>query len=168
MAELKRFAIVSFGPYRFMGKTVYAPPGSGEIFGALWGDSAEIFSQLDALSEYATQESHNVAYMNWDSSKNLLGYTVGRFMKADAPVPDGLDALEIPAQLVAEAWVEGEFNDMISDAPNLTEKAIASQEDYEINWSEAFVGAEVYSKETIAEDGVYSVLGYYIPCRKKS
>lgn len=167
MVKLKRFEIVLFGPYRFIGKTVYAPPGSGEIFGALWGDSAEIFSRLDALSEYATEERHNVAYMHWDFEKNMLGYTVGRFMKTGTPTPDGLDALEIPAQLVAKAWVEGEFNDMISDAPNLTEKAIAGQEDYEINWSEAFTGAEVYSKETIAEDGVHSVLGYYIPCKKK-
>ena len=167
MAKLEKFEIVEFGPFKFIGKTVYAAPGSGEIFGELWGNSKEIFAILDEMLDYQTDETCNVAYMNWNTQKNQLGYTVGRFMRADAPVPDGLDSIDIPHQFVAKSLVSGEFDDMISQAPGLTEAAIKDQTAYEIAWSEAFVGAEVYPKENVAASGVNSVLAYYIPCRKK-
>lgn len=168
MAKLEKFEITEFGPFRFIGKTVYAPPGSGEIFGSLWGNSKEIFDVLDRLTEYATEEMSNVAYMNWSAEKNQLGYTVGRFMRADTPIPEGLDSIEIPKQSVAKSLVSGEFDDMISEASGLTEEAIKRQNEYDIAWDENFIGAEVYPRENIPESGVRSVLGYYIPCKKKA
>ena len=55
MAKMERFEIKEFGAFKFIGKTVYAPPGSGEIFGSLWGNSKEIFETLDSLAQYAVR-----------------------------------------------------------------------------------------------------------------
>ena len=35
----------------------------------------------------------------------LLGYTVGRFMKSDTPVPEDFDYIDIPEMYVAKGWV---------------------------------------------------------------
>lgn len=166
MAKLEKFEITEFGPFRFIGKTVYAPPGSGEAFGDLWSASKEIFDTLDRLAEFATEETCNVAYLNWKSDQNYLGYTVGRFMKADTPVPDGFQSIEIPKQFVGKSFLSGEFDDMVSKAPEITEAAINGQNEYGIAWDESFIGAEVYPKENIAKSGVESVFSYYIPCKK--
>lgn len=166
MAKLETFEITKFGPFRFIGKTIYAPPGSGEIFGSVWENSSEIFSALDRLSEYTTEETCNAAYMNWNTEQNLLGYTVGRFMRPDTPVPDGLNFIDIPEQFVAKSLLSGEFDDMIGNASDITEAAIKNQNEYDIGWSESFMGAEVYPKENIPEAGTHSVLAYYIPCKK--
>lgn len=167
MAELVKFEITEFGPFLFIGKTVYAAPFSGEIFGELWNNSKEIFDALDCLAEYQTEETSNIGYMNWSAEKNQLGYTVGRFMRPDTPVPEGFDSIDIPKQFVARSLVSGEFDDMVLKAPELTEAAIKGQDEYEIAWDESFVGAEVYLKENIPVAGVNSVLAYYIPCKKR-
>ena len=112
MAKVEKCEIVEFGPFRFIGKTVYAAPGSGNYFGGIWENSKEIFDAINSLTKYATEETNNVAYMNWNTEKKLLGYTVGRFMKVDTPVPDGLDYLDIPEQYVAKSLVSGEFDDI--------------------------------------------------------
>ncbi len=166
MPKLEKFEIAEFGPFRLIGKTLYAPPHSGELFGDLWGNSKAVFAAIDKLAGYSTDETSDIAYLNWDAEKGLLGYTVGRFMKINTPIPDGLDHIDIPAQFVAKSLVSGEFSDMISEAPKLTEEAIKKQDTYTIAWSEKFVGAEVYTKDTIAKEGIHSVLGYYIPCKK--
>lgn len=166
MAKLEKFEIAPFGPFRFIGKTVYAAPGSGKIFGGLWENSKELFDALDGLAAYATEETDDAAYMNWNTEDNLLGYTVGRFMRTDTPVPEGMDFFDIPKQFMAKSLVSGEFDDMIRKAPQLTEEAIKGQQEYEIAWSERFMQAEVYPKENIPNSGVHSVLAYYIPCKK--
>jgi len=84
MAVLDKIEFEKFGPYRFIGKSVYARAGanySGYIFGALWGNSEWIFKTLDSLKDYATEEIHNVALLTGDKyeeQKKLMGYTVGR------------------------------------------------------------------------------------------
>ena len=106
MAVLDKIEFEKFGPYRFIGKSVYARAGanySGHIFGALWGNSEWIFKTLDSLKDYTTGEIHNVALLTgdkYDEQKKLMGYTVGRFMKPDTPVPDGMDFFDIPAMFV--------------------------------------------------------------------
>lgn len=169
MAVLDKLEFIRFGPYRFIGKSVYArvgAPFTGEIFGSLWGNSAGIFARLDELNAYASPEVHQVALLTgdrYDEEKKLIGYTVGRFMKAGTPVPEGLDFFDIPATTVAKGWVSGEFNDMISSAEGLTLKAIEAQTEYTPSWS---VLAEVYTEDTVPQAGVHSVLGYYIGCNK--
>lgn len=169
MAELKEITFEEFGPYRFLGKSVYARAGaeqSGQIFGSLWENSAWVFEKLDSMKEYATEETNNAALITgdkYDEEKQLLGYTVGRFMRADAPVPEGMDFFDLPAMYVAKGWVTGEFDDMIGSAEGLTMEAIDRQTEYQATWQ---VVAEVYSKETVAEEGACSTLGYYIGCKK--
>lgn len=171
MVILEKIEFKPFGPYRFIGKSVYARAGaefSGQIFGNLWENSKWIFEKLDCLSEYTTDETHNVAFITgdkYDEEKKLLGYTVGRFMKADTPVPYGMDYFNIPSMFVAKGWVRGEFEDMIANAERLTAEAIKEQTKYIGTWE---ICAEVYTKDTIPVNNVKSVLGYYIGCKENS
>ena len=62
MAVLESLQFVPFGPYRFIGKSVYARAGSnhsGFIFGSLWQYSKPVFDTLDRLNAYATAETDN-------------------------------------------------------------------------------------------------------------
>ena len=122
MAALKKNEFEKFGPCRFIGKSVYTrsgPENSGYIFGGLWGNYRLIFEEIDKLDGYSTEETDSVALLTWDKydeEKQLLGYTIGKFMKADTPVPKGLDYFDIPEMVVAKSLVEEEFNDMIANA----------------------------------------------------
>ena len=167
MAALEKIEFAKLDSCRFIGKSVYAPPGSGELYGALWANSEEVFEAIDKLNEYATDEVHNVALLSWDrytEQDKLMGYTVGRFMKANTPVPEGLDYIDLPETFITKGWVKGEFEDMIKTAEPLTSQAVEQQDKYELTWK--FM-AEVYTEETIPEDGANSVLGYYITCKEK-
>ena len=166
MATLEKIEFAKLDSCRFIGKSVYAPPFSEEI-GASWANSEAVFEAIDKLKEYATDEKHNVALLTWDrytEQDKLMGYTVGRFMKADTPVPEGLDFIDLPETFIAKGWVKGEFEDMIGSAAPLTSEAAEKQDKYELTWK--FM-AEVYTEETIPEDGVSSVMGYYIACNEK-
>ena len=170
MAVLEKLEFVPFGPYRFIGKSVYARIGgqySGVLFGALWEYySKSVFQTLDQMQECATQETENVALISGDlyeEKKKLLGYTIGRFMRADTPVPDGLDSFDVPAIYVAKGIVRGEFDDMIENAEKLMMDAISRQAEYTATWA---VAAEVYTAQTVTQTGAHSVLGYYIGCKK--
>ena len=170
MAILEKIEFEKIGPCRFIGKSIYARAGSeysGHLFGALWAMSGGIFEAIDGLKEYATAEMENAALLTWDKyddQKQLMGYTVGRFMKADTPVPEGLDFIDIPDISVAKGWVKGEFDDMIQNAEGLTSEAIEQQDKYVPTW---LFMAEIYTKDTVLEAGVNSVLGYYIACKEK-
>ena len=167
MAILEKIEFAKLDSCRFIGKSVYAPPFSGEVFGGLWAKSEDVFHAIDKLKEYATGEVHNVALLTWDKyteQDKLMGYTIGRFMRADTPVPEGLDFIDLPETFIAKGWVKGEFEDMIQTAESLTSGAVEKQDKYELTWN--FM-AEVYTEETIPKDGASSVLGYYIACKKK-
>lgn len=175
-SEAIRF--VPFGPYRFIGKSVYARSGasdcdrgSGDLFGALWKQSDWIFEELDGLKEYASDEPHNAALMTWDAytpedkhfygitvgKTQLLGYCVGRFMKRDAPVPAGFDYIDIPAGVIAKGWTKGKSSDDALDG--MIRDAIERTENYrQASWR--FM-AEIYPKPD--ESGVPS-FGYYMSC----
>ena len=161
--------IVPFGPYRFIGKSVYYAQAGGPVvpYGWLWENSKWIFEALDGLKEYATGETHNIALMTWDKydeKKKLMGYTVGRFMRADTPVPAGLDFFDIPAMTVAKGWVRGTFGDMLDNASQLTKDAIAQQGKY-VGTSWEWV-TETYTKETVTDDNVVSTMGCYMGCKE--
>jgi len=105
------FEIVKFGPYRFIGKSVYFGNKKGlaefGIFDYMWGNRDWVWGELESIAEYNSDEPHNAALVTWDryDDKNqLLGYSVGRFMRADTPVPDGLDYIDIPVTELAKGW----------------------------------------------------------------
>ncbi|MCL2547469.1 MAG: MerR family transcriptional regulator [Oscillospiraceae bacterium] len=157
-STLEKLEIVKRNPCRFIGKSVYARAGkSGHIFSETWGMGEWIFSTLDGLNEYATDDNHNAALMVWDKydEKNeLLGYTVGRFMKTNTPVPADMDYIDLPETYIAKGWVRG------NNAKDVVENEVKQQGEYEPQswiWS-----AEV--DPTPYEDGL---CGFYIACRKK-
>ena len=172
MATLDKIEFEEFGPYRFMGKSVYARVGGmlpsfdkNSIFGDLCRNSAWIFNELENLKEYATDEIHRVALLTWeryDEKNKLLGYTVGKFMKANTPIPDGMDYIDIPATYIAKGWFSGETDDVNDNCERLIKEAIVQQEKYTAE-SWRFM-AEVYKNETLTGPYEYSDYGYYIAC----
>jgi len=173
---LMSLTIEKCGPYRFIGKSVYARAfdnkGSREIFDGLWEQSAWIFEELDKLAEYASDEPHNAALRAWDmygdqdgveimmlryGKTELLGYTVGRFMKADTPVPEGMDYIDIPEIPVAKGWM-AELNDESEDK---VAKAIEKHDVHN-------VGSWIFTAEVRPEpnDGE-QILGYYCACEER-
>jgi len=68
---LERFEIVKFGPYKFVGKSVYARSGvMGDVFGGLYRSYGPgIFETLDSMKEYATDETYCTALYQWKSPR---------------------------------------------------------------------------------------------------
>jgi len=177
---LKNFQIVKFGPYRFIGKSVYARAFfdvySERMFDYLVANSEGIFERLDGLNEYATNENHNFGLQTWEWFNNegkqhydivcgkseLLGYTVGRFMRAGTPVPDGMNYFDIPEMFVAQGW--SSRIDTSENIENLTLKAIDQQTEFR-RASHKFI-ADVLSPDITTNGSGRSVIGYYCACEK--
>ncbi|MCL2547363.1 MAG: hypothetical protein FWE06_09340 [Oscillospiraceae bacterium] len=162
------FEVVKFAPYRFIGKTVYArafiKTGSAEVFKSLWEHSEWIFSALDELKEYATDEAHNAALMTWekfDEKNELFGYTVGRFMKPNTPVPTDMDYFDTPETLIGKAVITGTYTNTLYDAggETLCHNYFENQDNYEAApWK--FL-AEIYPTDK-------SPYGFYLPSNLKN
>ncbi|MBQ4573820.1 MAG: hypothetical protein IJA85_01350 [Clostridia bacterium] len=163
MGTLNQFKLCKFGPYRFIGKSVYARAGkSGNIFGYMWSNKW-IFEELDKLSEYSTDEKHNSALLTWEwynsegiphfdifcGPSKLLGYTVGRFMKPDTPVPEGMDYFDIPETYVAKGWFDKEEGN-----EEAAVKQAVSEHD----------GYTAASWRFMVEVEAENAFGYYIAC----
>jgi len=179
VAELE---IVKHGAYRFIGKSVYVnvffsdDKTLKEIRGLLWKQYDWVFAELDKLSEYASDEPHNAALCTWEiysddekqihgvnvGATQLMGYTVGRFMKAGTPVPENMNYIDILEGHMAKGWLIGfKKVDDISGPMQLdgmVREAVSSHGYNEASWRFA---AEIYTKPN--EDGVLSY-GYYCSC----
>ena len=178
MATLEKIEFTKFEACRFIGKSVYArtgPQNSGYIFGGMWSNCDFIYKQLDELSEYTTTEEHNMALLTfdkYDEVKKLLGYTVGKFMKADTPVPEGLDYFDYPEMYIAKTTIKGKFNDALCNAYRLADEAIKSQSEY-VSLCDGckkvcdlcFFEVEVYFSPPDERDDY--VFGFYLPCKIK-
>ena len=124
--SLQNYEVVKMEARRFIGKAIYGHAifdyntyaedemPSGIMFGDLWRHKNWISSKLDAISEYATEDVHYIGLTTWEKydpdHNHLQGYWVGRFMKADTPVPKGLDYLDFPEMYVAKGVAKGEIN----------------------------------------------------------
>ena len=120
------FEIKKCGPYRFIGKSVYTrafdKKGSPAIHSSFRKQCDWVFETLDTMKEFASDEVHNAALQHWERfsqphetmthwpgqmlfwGNELLGYTIGRFMKADTPVPEDMDYIDISEMYVAKGW----------------------------------------------------------------
>ena len=168
--KLVKFEIVQLEACRFIGKSVYARMGMhcgpGSFAGYLWDTSDWIFEKLDELKEYAADEPHKAALLTWENygtgftgdkyygihfgDTNLLGYTVGRFMKPGTPVPEGMDYIDIPATHVAKGWFNKEDD---GSHEHLVRQAIDEDGGYtNASWK--------FMAETDGD-------GYYVACEKK-
>ena len=157
--------IVKFGPYRFIGKTIYLRAGSrSAAWEAVCKDAKDwVFPKLDEMSEYATEETYTVALYDWsryDDKECLLGFCVGRFMKPNTPVPqsgspdnDGFaghfDYYDIPEILVCKSFM-AEKNET-GDPCNLG-RDFAEKNGYEHS-SKFSLSAEVFSDRIESPNG---------------
>ncbi|MCL1887830.1 MAG: hypothetical protein FWF96_03035, partial [Kiritimatiellaeota bacterium] len=162
---------------RFIGKTVIAtglpPHEAGQKYGEMWGRSGAFMPALDALFvEHGLAEiSDPCALMHFnnlhfDEPDGFMRYVVGKFFKADTPVPDGFDHWDMPATTVALAIVRGEFEDMIGNAHKRTMEKLHT-DGYEVIYPQNFFQAEVYVKENVPKEGVVSKLGFLFSVFKR-
>jgi len=72
------------------------------------------------MKEYTSDQPNNAAIQHWErfsgetmthwpgqllfGGSELLGYTIGRFMKADTPVPADMDYIDIAEMPIAQGW----------------------------------------------------------------
>jgi len=130
-AELTQFGYDSFeikksGPYRFIGKSVYTrafdKKGSQAIHSSFRKQCDWVFEILDSMKEFASDEINDAALQHWEKftpsgetmthwpgqmlfgGSELLGYTIGRFMKAETPVPEDMDYIDISEMYIARGW----------------------------------------------------------------
>ena len=177
-----KFEIVKMDASRFIGQSVYArafcDPCGEKMFDYLVATSQDIFKQLDELSEYATEETNNFGLITWEFHENdekgqpyydmilskseLQGYTIGRFMKPDTPVPDGMRYFDVPEIYVAKAWVAGlDFE----NTELLCLKAIDDQNEYSrASW--IFQG-DILSKDIVPIGNARNIIGHICVCNKK-
>jgi len=174
--NLDHLKVEQFGPCRFIGKSVYAPGQIWQIFDSFIFNSKWIFDALEVLTEYAVNGSHNFALKTWDKyneQTKMMGYTVGRFMKADTPVPEGMDFFDFPAANVAKGLFRclptDDIGLMVMQAEKLVKNAVEQQAKYTVttwNWI-----AEVYPvgyKENIITDADGKTFcGTYMSCEEK-
>jgi len=175
MAAFEKFEVVKSVPYRFIGRCVYiGNKGSNrrmfDLWEFLWKQSDWIFTELDKLEEYASDEVHNAALVTWekyDDKNALYGYYIGRFMKADAPVPKGMDYFDINEEYIAKAWKQGKlgdrFGNMLIYGEGECKEEIEQTDLYDARGWVWMV--EVYPK--LNENGK-SFVGTYIPCSLKN
>jgi hypothetical protein len=108
--QLIGWEVVNMEPCRFIGKSFYGRMGKCNEFCAAAIKLDWVFNIIDDMKEYATDDKYDAALVHWekwDEKNKLMGYTVGRFMKSDTPVPEDMDYIDIPETLVAKYFIKG-------------------------------------------------------------
>ncbi|MCL2546759.1 MAG: MerR family transcriptional regulator [Oscillospiraceae bacterium] len=167
---LERFEVVKNPAYRFIGKAVYVRndwgnphADTGGILGSVWSAKKWIFSTLDEMADYIAPDMPYAGgvYMwdKYDEKNRLQGYKIGKFMRADTPVPDGMDYFDIDEGYIAKGWggfVEGQIKDILRE----------SNEYNDASWS---WGGDVFADyDARGDDGSFDKdkTGYFIACTK--
>ena len=107
---------------------------------------------------------YNCALVSWekyDEIDKTMSYTIGRFMKTNCPIPDGMDFIDIPAGKVGIGYIQGGGD---AKAQKLLKEYLAEQGEYDAAtwiWS-----AEVYPKFEI-DDWNTRYFGSYIALIEK-
>jgi len=158
--KMEAFEIVKHEAYKFIGKSVYFRAGEpcGDVWfhDFLYENAKWMWTKLDEMSEYATDITNQAALLTWDKyceKSQLLGFTYGRFMKADTPVPRGMDYFDIPAGNIGvgifDNWDEGDHEHMVS-------KSIQQSGEYKAaSWK--YQGELLYGNEKY---------GFFVACEK--
>ena len=160
MSNLLSFEIKQHEAYRFIGKSVYARAGMqcGDAYfnDFLFENTNWMREKLDEMQEYTSDIIQNAALMTWEKycdKTKLLGFTYGRFMKPETPVPDGMDYFDIAEGYMAIGLFDNWDN---GNQEGDVKKAIDEQGGYK-NASWRFMG------ELNHGDGNF---GYFISCDK--
>ena len=171
MSDIVKVEIVKTGPCRFVGGCIYLGNkgkwNNNSLTKHLWEKSGWIFEMLDELKEYATNEIHNAALTTWekcDEKNGLFGYYIGRFMKAETPVPHDLDYFDINIEYWAKVWVKGKFRDGKNGDLWSCPRYKINQTEYEDYVEMASIcAAEAYPKQQVNDE---SYVVYYRPLKK--
>jgi len=159
--NMMSFELIKHEPYKFVGKSVYfragTPCGDAWFHDFLYENSDWMWEKLDEMNEYASDKTTKAALLTWDKyceKTELLGFTYGKFMKANVPVPSGMDYFDISEGYmgvgVFDNWDEGDHEYMVKEA-------IEQKGEYSAtSWK--FMGEFLYG------EGKY---GYFVACEPK-
>ena len=130
------------------------------IWSYLWSKSIGVFKALNEMEEYATDEVHDCALYHWEKhcdKTELYGYTIGRLMKADTPVPQDMDYIDIPCNYIAKVFKKRkhDYDERIEGEDWLIKLEGVIDEELKRHWEtdnakgslgSLFLTAEVYPK----------------------
>ena len=169
--KLVNFEVVKNEPYRFIGKSIYVrndwsnqyvTPDEFQV--PIWHAKEWVLTTLDAMTEYIAEDMPYCGglYMwdRYDDRSQLIGYIIGKFMKADTPVPDGMDYFDIDAGYITKGWgghVEDEMKAILRNSQ-------------EYNDASYMWGGDVYASydaQGIGQDIIHEKTGYFIACTRK-
>lgn len=131
-----------------------------ELWSRVRGDGT-----LDELEALDTFDAAPVGWMgDFDAKTSSFVYLCGVMLPQDAPVPDGFDVRAIGPTSAAVGWVQGEPDELVPLAQELTEQAMAEAgvtADESAGWALERYDDERFTQRT-PEGEV--VLDFYIPC----
>ena len=132
-----------------------------ELWSRCHGDGT--IDELDALDRF---DDAHVGWMgDFDAKTQSFVYLAGVLLAHGASVPDGFDVRTIDPCRAAVGWVQGWPDELVPNAQELTETAMAEtglQTDDDAGWA-----MELYSRprwDTPADNGEV-VLDFYVPCQ---
>jgi AraC family transcriptional regulator len=171
MAELIRIDYADFGPRRLVGKewrTSFEEAGSrwGEYFGSGWSGRVEGLSDRFCrdIDDYVA-----LGHMSrFSEDGKEFSYLIGKYVLEGSPVPEGLDAIDVPAGTVALARLRGTLVDIIEHAYFLVTEAI--ERNGRRVAREGFYWCDVYTYarycEPVERGEKVVTLDYFMPCGK--
>jgi len=172
---MEKFEITKNEPCRFIGKVVFVRNDWSNphiepthVQGQLWRAKDWIFDTLDKMTDYAVDMPYAASLYTWeryDEKNKLIGYILGRFMKANCPVPDGMDYYDIPEGYIAKGWKECPAGEPYVWCEDMVKEAVRNSGDY--NDASYIWGGDVFSDpKMLTVDGHKGISGYFICCTK--
>ena len=88
-------------------------------------------------------------------------------MKVDCPIPEGMDAIEIPETYIAKAWAQSEPCDAIFYKPNLVDVYEAMQHEADKQGNELTSWILMADAFPVPDQNGMAHYGQYSSCRPK-
>ena len=166
MASLVKFDVQSLPALKVVGRAVRVRMADEmddpvpDLWARCHGDGT-----IDELESLDTFDPSPVGWMGeYDDKTSTFVYLCGVLLSADAAVPDGFDVRAIGPTSAAVGWVQGEPDELVPVAQELTEQAMADAgvaADDSAGWA-----LELYNDERYTQPGTDGevVLDFYIPC----
>ena len=166
MASLVKFDVQTLPALKVVGRAVRVRMADEmedpvpELWARCHGDGT-----IDELEALDTFDPSPVGWMgDFDAKTSSFVYLCGVLMPADAAVPEGFDVREIGPTSAAVGWVQGEPDELVPVAQELTEQAMSDAgvaADDTAGWA-----LELYNDARYAHPGTQGevVLDFYIPC----
>lgn len=121
---------------------------------------------LDELAALDTWNPSRVGWMgDFDARTSSFVYLAGMLLPEGAAVPDGFDVRPVTPGQVAVGWVQGDADELVPLAQDLTEQAMAGADlvpDEDAGWA-----LELYNAPRFTEPGPDGqvIVDFYVPCK---